>query len=123
MQEMSASPPRIPPTPFPPPPMAATLDQQAAYVIQSMALSLAAGVDRYAIYKTVDEKPENGSDLYGLVRNDRSLKPGYVAYQVAARYFQGARSAVYSWPGSSEVPTADEVDAVLRSVDGRPQFI
>ena len=123
IDESNAIPYGDPANPLPYPPMAATLDQQAAYVIQSMALSLAAGVDRYAIYKAVDEKPENESDLYGLVRNDRSLKPAYLAYQVASRYFQGVRSAVYSWPGSSEVPTADEVGSILASADSRPQFI
>lgn len=123
IDESNAIPYGDPANPLPYAPMAATLDQQAAYVVQSMALAIAAGVDRYAIYKAVDEKPENGSDLYGLVRNDRSLKPAYVAYQVASTYFQGVRSAVYTWPGSSEVPTAEEVGSILASVDTRPQFI
>jgi hypothetical protein len=109
--------------PLPYPPMAATLDQQASYVIQSMALALAAGVERYAVYKTIDENPENGSDLYGLVRNDRSLKPAYVAYQVGATYFSNAYTAVYSWPGSAEVPTPEQVKSILASADKRPQFI
>jgi hypothetical protein len=88
-----------------------------------MAMALAAGVERYAIYKAIDEKPENGSDLYGLVRNDNSLKPGYLAYQVGATYFANATSAVYSWPGTSEVPNAQEIRSILASADNRPQFI
>jgi hypothetical protein len=123
IDESNAIPYGDPLNPVPYAPMAASLDQQAGYVVQSMALALAAGVERYAIYKAIDESPENGSDLYGLVRNDRSLKPAYLAYQVATTYFQGARSAVYSWPGSSEKPTLAEVDRILNSVDGRPQFI
>ena len=123
IDESNAVPYGDPANPLPYAPLAASLDQQATYVVQSMALALAAGVDRYAIYKTIDEKPENGSDLYGLVRNDNSLKPAYLAYQVAATYFQGARSAIYSWPGSAEIPTPDQVDSILSSVDTRPQFI
>ena len=88
INESNAIPYGDPANPLPYPPMAATLDQQASYVIQSMALALAAGVERYAVYKTIDEQPENGSDLYGLVRNDKSLKPAYVAYQVGATYFE-----------------------------------
>lgn len=123
IDESNAVPCGDPANPVPYAPMAATLDQQAAYVIQSTALALAAGVERYAIYKAVDEKPENDSDLYGLVRNDRSLKPAYLAYQVAASYFQDVQSAVYSWPGSTEVPTPAEVQSILSSVDSRSQFI
>ena len=100
-----------------------TLDQQASYVIQSMALAVAAGVERYAIYKMIDEAPENAAEVYGLARDDRSIKPAYVAYQVGATYFSNVRSAVYSWPGSSEVPTPAEVKSVLTSNDKRTQFI
>lgn len=103
--------------------LGATLDQQASYVIQSMALALAAGVERYAMYKMVDEVAENARELYGLVRNDRSLKPAYVAYQVGATYFSNAKSAVFSWPGSAEVPTKEQIKAVWSSNDNRPQFI
>jgi hypothetical protein len=123
IDESNAVPFGDPASPLPYSPMAATLDQQAAYVIQSTALALAAGVERYAIYKAVDEKPENGSDLYGLVRNDHSLKPAYLAYQVAAAYFQDVQSATYSWPGSAEVPTPAEVQSILDSADSHPQFI
>ena len=92
-------------------------------MIQSMALVLAAGVERYAIYKMIDEAPENNTELWGLARNDLSVRPAYVAYQVGAAYFVNARSAVYSWPGSAEVPTPAEVRSILRSNEGRPQFI
>ena len=108
---------------LPPGGLRATLDQQASYVIQSMALALAAGVERYAIYKMIDEEPENNTELWGLARNDLSVRPAYVAYQVGAAYFANVRSAVYSWPGSAEVPTPAEVRSILRSNDGRPQFV
>jgi hypothetical protein len=108
---------------LPPGGLRATLDEQASYVIQSTALALAAGVERYAMYKMVDEAPENGTELWGLIRNDRSTRPAYVAYQVAATYFTNVRTAVYSWSGSAEVPKPDQVKSVLASNNGRPQFI
>ena len=101
----------------------ATLDQQASYVIQSMAMALSAGVERYAMYKMVDEEPENQTDLWGLVRNNRSLKPAYVAYQVGATYFSNVKSAVYTWPGSADPPMPEQVNSILTSNANRPQFI
>ncbi|MCC6176710.1 MAG: hypothetical protein IT305_15485 [Chloroflexi bacterium] len=101
----------------------ATLDQQAAYVIQSMALAVAANVDRYAIYKATDETPENGIELWGLIRNNGTPKPAYVAYQVATTYFSNVTSAVYTWPGAGDRPTYDQYKAIMSSNDKRPQFI
>lgn len=101
----------------------ATLDQQASYVIQAMAMGLAAGVERHAIYKMVDEAPENAAEVFGLARDNRSLKPAYVAFQVAASYFANARSAVYSWPGVDEKPTAAQIKAIMSSNDNRTQFV
>ena len=101
----------------------ATLDQQASYVIQSMAMALAAQVERHAIYKMIDEAPENGAEVFGLARDDRSLKPAYVAYQVGASYFSNVRSAVYTWPEAGEKPTREQVKSILRSNDNRTQFI
>ena len=103
--------------------MGATLDQQASYVIQSMAMALSAGVERYAVYKLIDEAPENERDAFGIVRNDRSLKPAYVAYQVGASYFSNVRSAVYNWPGTPDTPTREQVKTILSSADSRTQFI
>jgi hypothetical protein len=102
-------------------PFRASLDEQASYVIQSMALARAAGVERAAIYKMNDTGGENG-ELYGLVRDDGSARPSYVAYQVAATYFSNVRSATYSWSGA-EPPSAGQIDALLRSNEGRFQFV
>ena len=63
----------------------ASLDEQASYVIQALALSRAADVERASIYKMKDGPIVNG-EPYGLVRNDLSIRPAYVAYQVAAKY-------------------------------------
>jgi hypothetical protein len=100
----------------------ASQDEQASYIIQSYALGIAAGVERQSIYKMMDEKPEDGQ-LFGLVRNDRTIRPAYVAYQTAATYLSDARWASYTWNGSSIPPSDEEIDALLTSGDNRPQWI
>ncbi len=64
--------------------------EAAAYVIQSYANALAAGVERYIFFRAHDA---DMSESFGLIRNDLSLRPAYVAYQVAARYLQGENQA------------------------------
>lgn len=100
----------------------ASLEEQANYVIQSVALARAAGVERYSIYKMRDESAENGQ-YYGLVRNDGTPRPAYVAYQVAARELSNVRDARYFWSGSATPPSNDEITALLASTATRPQFV
>jgi hypothetical protein len=100
----------------------ATMDEQASYVIQSMALARAAGVQHYGIYKMQDEFPEEGDQYWGLTRNDGTVRPSYVAYQVAVRYLQHARGAMYYWWGASTPPTEAEIDRLLGSISGRSQW-
>ena len=98
-----------------------TIDEQASFVIQAMALARAAGVERAAIYKMSDTSGEGG-EFYGLVRDDGTVRPSYVAYQVAATHFTDVRRAHYSW-GGVDNPTTDQVAALLRSNEGRFQFV
>ncbi|MCC7372669.1 MAG: hypothetical protein IT306_29925 [Chloroflexi bacterium] len=102
--------------------MRASLDQQAAYIIQAMALAVAANVERYAVYKATDEKAENDVELWGLIRNNGTAKPAYVAFQIGAQYFSDVQSAVFSWPGKDKPGPADYTQLV-RSNDSRTQFI
>src|SRR5205814_6357790 len=78
-------------------PFRSTMDEQASYVIESMALARAAGVARYSTYKMQDEFPENGDEYWGLTRNDSTVRPSYLAYQVAVQYMQHAQTATYYW--------------------------
>jgi hypothetical protein len=101
----------------------ATLDQQAAYVIQSFALARAAGAERMSIYKLVDERTEGPGELYGLVRNDGSIRPAFTAFQTAVRYMSNPTSAVYTWDGASEPPTDDQITQLLQSNARRTQWV
>lgn len=111
-----------PKNPLPAGQFRASLDQQASYIIQAMAMAVSAGVERYAVYKATDEKAENDVELWGLLRNDGTAKPGFVAFQVGAKYFANVKSAVFSWPGSDK-PTLLQYHDIMNSNDYRTQFI
>ena len=120
--ESNAVPSDDPKAPTRPGPYRATQEQQASYIIQSYALGIAAGVERQAVYKLVDESPENGQ-YFGLVRNDGTVRPAYTAFQVATKYFSHTRWASYTWSGGQFPPTREEVNALLASDKSRTQFI
>lgn len=101
----------------------ATMDQQASYIIQAFALARAAGAERMSIYKLVDEAKEGANELYGLVRNDGSVRPAYTAFGTAVRYLSAPTSAVYTWDGASEPPTDDQVTALLQNNAKHTQWI
>jgi hypothetical protein len=82
---------------------AATQDEAAAYLIQSYANAWASGVERYFFFRTNDA---DMGEYFGLIRNDRSLRPAYVAYQVAATYLISPSFA-------SRVSTGDSVRVTL----------
>ena len=72
---------------FPAPtPYSVTADQAASFVIAAYAEARAAGADKFFFFRAHDDTM---SLKYGLTRNDYSLRPAYVAYQVAARYLRG----------------------------------
>jgi hypothetical protein len=104
-----------------PGPYQATQDQQASYVIQSLALGIAAGVERQAIYKLLDELPEDGQ-YFGVVRNDGTVRPAFVAFQVAAKYMNNVRWASYTWDGSEDPTSYDEIDDLIDANRGRHQW-
>jgi len=62
---------------------AATQEEAAAYLIQSYANALASGVERYIFFRTSDA---DMGEYFGLLHNDRSVRPAYSAFQVAAMY-------------------------------------
>ena len=101
----------------------ATLDQQASYIIQAFAVARAAGVERMSVYKMVDERTEGPGELFGLVRNDGSIRPAFTAFQTAVRYMSAPTSVVYTWEGASDPPTDDEVTRLLQSNAQQTQWI
>lgn len=74
-----------PPDGLPGPPRTnyATAEEAATYVIEAFAEARAAGVERFFFFRTHDESMD---DYFGMLRNDLSYRPAYVAFQVAAEY-------------------------------------
>jgi polysaccharide biosynthesis protein PslG len=64
-----------------------TTDEQAAFLIEAVALARAAGYQRIGWYSMVDHDASSGIvDRWGLLRADRSTRPAFLAFQVASRY-------------------------------------
>lgn len=64
-----------------------TTDEQAAYLIEAVALGRAAGYQRIGWYTMVDHDAASGIfDRWGLLRADGSPRPAFRAFQVASRY-------------------------------------
>ena len=84
----------------------ASQSEQASFVIQAMALSLVADIQRMGLYKMQDDKIVN-NEPYGLVRNDLSVRPAYVAYQVAASYLSRPGKLTHKRDGAVESVTIE----------------
>jgi len=68
----------------------ATLEEQAAYVLQAYAYSLAADVKHLSIYRASDVGEPSA---WGLLKATGAPRPAYHAYATAARYLQDAEKA------------------------------
>jgi hypothetical protein len=95
LTETNAAPSTDPAWPVPNARFAITLDEQARFIIQSMAMALAAGADRVAIYKMADVPADRAAnpEPFGLVREDGSRRPAFSAFQVGANYLAGFTEA------------------------------
>ena len=116
-----------------------TLDQQASYVVQAFAMGLAAGYERMAFHSTMDRSTDD--EVWGLIRNDGTLRPAFVAYQAAARYLSGGRTRFAGlerserrWPAGGFVPNwqvylvaverdGGELVSVVWNGDGEPRTV
>lgn len=101
---------------------AVTLEQQAAYVVQALALGVAAGAERIAVYKLSDLS-RDFEGPFGLARRDLSPRPAFLAYQTAVAYLAHAQSASWLWDNATQLPTPAQVDALLDSNANRFQWI
>ena len=76
----------------------ASLAEQADFVVQALAMGLAAGVQRVAVYRMKDGDGDV-VDGQALLREDLSPRPAYGAFQVAAQYFSRFEAARLFAPG------------------------
>jgi hypothetical protein len=72
----------------------ASLAEQAAFMIQVHAMAFAASAERVQVYKLYNsaEHPEDVQP-FGLLRSDKSRRPGFYAYKTVTRYLSGFKSA------------------------------
>jgi hypothetical protein len=71
-----------------------TLEQQADFLVQAAALGLAAGVERFAVYRLYDDHFVPGvSEPWGLVRSDGSRRPAFATYRTIIETFSGTTDA------------------------------
>jgi hypothetical protein len=110
-----------------------TTDEQAAYLIEAVALARAAGYARIGWYSMVDHDPSSGIfDRWGLLRADGSSRPAFLAFQVASQYLSqpgvsarlaplGTRTAD-GWPVTrvlfDDLSQRSRVQVLWRTADG-----
>jgi hypothetical protein len=101
--ETNAAPSQDPAWPVPDAQFSVTLDQQASYMLQTMALGIAAGAQRIGVFKMADTEADRSAnpEPFGLVRKDGSRRPAFTAYQVATNYLSGFRGG--RWDRRDEV--------------------
>ncbi|MBI4494881.1 MAG: hypothetical protein HY690_19070 [Chloroflexi bacterium] len=67
--------------------------EQAAFLLQAVAMARAAGYQRIGWYAMVDHEASGIPERWGLVRRDGSVRPAFRAFQVAARFLDGPGEA------------------------------
>lgn len=68
----------------------ASLEEQAAFMLQAHAMAFAAGAERVQVYKLFNSTghPEDVQP-FGLLRGDKSRRPAFDAYKVVTTYLSG----------------------------------
>lgn len=69
--------------------------EQAAFMPQVIAVSLATGAERIGIFKLIDTETDRAAnpEPFGLLRMDGSPRPGFDTYALAIQYLSGVQSA------------------------------
>jgi hypothetical protein len=116
--ETNAAPSLDPQMPAPNSRFAITLEEQAAYVIQALAMGIAGGASRIAVFKMIDTPGDLAAnpEPFGLLRADGSRRPAFSAYRVAATYlagFQGGQLEQRPEVSIVTVPRASGTTTVL----------
>jgi hypothetical protein len=95
--ETNAAPSGDPAWPVASPTFDISLQEQAAFMPQALALALAAGVQRIAIYKLIDTPGDYAAnpEPFGLVRIDGSRRPAFTTARVAIDQLAGAQRATW----------------------------
>ncbi len=93
INEMNAGPTDDPLWPVVRPQYQIKLEQQAAFIMQTAALGLAAGAERIAVYKFYDWNLPPGDETFGLLRADGSRRPAFDTWATVIQQFEGVQKA------------------------------
>ncbi len=126
--ETNASPNLDPDWPVTRPQFQISLDQQAAFVVQSAALGLAAGAERIAVYKLYDQFLPEGGESFGLLFPADSMpRPGFYAWQNVIERFADVITADLTRHQNASIvrmhQTADRVTLAVWSRVGITQTL
>lgn len=102
--------------------------EQAAFVPQALAVGLAAGAQRIAVYKMQDTPDDVAAnpEPFGLLRMDGSRRPAFTTYQVAVQYLagmQGVRREEWGHWGQIRLDQGTQATTVLFSRLPAPQTV
>lgn len=77
-------------------PIQTTQVEQAAYAVQALALAAAVDYQRIGFYQMVDDNPCTQSAVWGITRDDGSVRPVAQSLQTAVQSFSGFLRAQYA---------------------------
>lgn len=72
-----------------------TMQQQADFATQALAIAAAAGYQHIGWYRVTDGNIWNEQEVWGLLRDDGSRRPVYDAFKTAASLFSGANKVTF----------------------------
>jgi len=117
INETNAAPTDDPDWPVIRPQFPLNLRQQAAFLVQAAALSLAAGVERVAVYKLYDQELPQGGESFGLLNPaSAQRRPAFHAWQMVVRHLSDVQAARRLQTERLEV-------VLLRHTDGRQSLV
>lgn len=114
INELNASPTLDPIGGLPNAPINFTPAQQADFIVQGVALAMAAAADRVAVYKLFDANFENGTTLpLGLLRFDNSRRPAFDAYAFAIATFAPSLKAIAGRSQNARLVILEQADRTV----------
>jgi hypothetical protein len=105
---------------------AVSLDEQAAFMPQMLAASLAAGAQRIAVFKLKDTPTDQAAnpEPFGLISMNGRRRPAFSTYQIAMRYLAGMTGASrerWNEVGQFRIEQGEQTTTVLFSRLPAPQ--
>jgi hypothetical protein len=91
-----------------------SLSQQADFIVHAAAMSMAAGVERFGVYRLYDNHYTPGvTEPWGLVRGDGSRRPAFEAYRTVIRTFTNTIRTRRYYSDRSSMVTLEQSDQTV----------